>query len=192
VTGLVAATASAQQAFDPLNSSEIAQARQALLADTRVRASLGGPSQYAIVNVERHSEGKGRSAVRRRADVMLYNYRTRETISAVIDVAGGPRVDALRVTTSPPPPLGVEEVGTATRLALASAAVQARLQVAGVSHTDPSLIITHLFGRVQDPRDRCAVDRCVVLFFNTDAAFLFSAAVDLTDKTVRALDGMGR
>lgn len=182
----------AQQAFDPLNAHEIDLARSALLANVTVREHLGRMPYYAIVNVERHVEQKDATSAGRRADVILYSYATNETISAVVGLAGNPRVDALRVTRDLPPPLGAEEVEAARRLALANAAVRSRLQAVGVADSDPSLIVTHLLGRTEDARDPCSRNRCVVLFFNTEAAFLFSAAVDLTERKVRTIDAPAR
>lgn len=189
--GLLPSAVRGQQAFDPLNVQEIALARSVLLTSATVRQSLGGNPYYAIVNVERHIESKGAPAGRR-ADVILYNYTTNETISAVVSLAAPPRVDALRVTRDLPPPLGAEEADAAKQLALADAAVRTRLQTAGVAASDPALIVTHLFGRAEDTRDPCSTNRCVVLFFNTRTAFLFSAAVDLTERRVRTIDAPER
>ena len=189
--GLLPGAVLAQQAFDPLNAQEIGLARSVLLTSAAVRQSLGGSPYYAIVNVERHIEAKNAPAGRR-ADVILYNYTTGETISAVISLTAPPRVDALRATRDMPPPLGAEEAEAAKQLALANAGVRTRLQAAGVADSDPSLMVTHLFGRAEDARDACSRDRCVILFFNTRTAFLFSAAVDLTVRTVQTIDAPGR
>src|SRR4051794_14131216 len=59
VAGLFASTGVAQQAFDPLNASEIDLARSALLTNATARQSLGSSPRFAVVNVERHIEGKG-------------------------------------------------------------------------------------------------------------------------------------
>ncbi|MGH9198843.1 MAG: hypothetical protein ACRD1T_24335 [Acidimicrobiia bacterium] len=190
--GLCSAPALAQQPFDPLSSSEIELAKGVLLNDLRVRQSLGSNPRYVIINVERHNEDKSLVTGRRRADVMLYNYTTDETTTAVVNLAGTPAIDAIRVTKDMPPPLGAEEVETATQLALANSAVQSRLQSAGVAGSDPQLIVTHLFGRTDDTSDPCSKNRCVLLFFNTESAFLFSAAVDLTERRVRSLDAFAR
>src|SRR6185295_14296441 len=120
-TGL-SSTALAQQAFDPLNLQEIALAKSALLGNVTVRQSLGSQPYYTIINVERHNEPKGSASPGRRADVILYNYTTNETISAVVSVAGNPRIDALRVTKEPPPPLGPDETEAAKQMAFASPA----------------------------------------------------------------------
>lgn len=192
VVALSPSAALAQQAFDPLNAQEIAVARSALLLSPTVRQSLGANPYYAIVNVERHIESKGARPAGRRADVILYNYTTGETISAVVSLAAPPRVDALRVTRDLPPPLGAEEAEAAQQLALANTAVRSRLQTAGVAVSDPSLIVTHLFGRSEDANEACSRNRCVVLFFNTRAAFLFSATVDLTERRVRTIDAPER
>jgi hypothetical protein len=191
-TGLTSSAVLAQQPFDPLSTREIDMAKGTLLASLTVRQSLGARPYYTIINVERHIEPKGVTAAGRRADVMLFNYTTNETISAVVSVAGSPRIDALRVTKDPPPPLGVEETDAARQMAFANGAVQARLQGAGVAASDPSLIVTHLFGRAEDTRDVCSRNRCVVLFFNTRAQFLFPAVVDLTERTVRIVDAPER
>jgi hypothetical protein len=183
----------AQQALDPLNLQEIAIAKSALLGSVTVRQSLGSQPYYTIINVERHNEPKGTTSSGRRADVILYNYTTNETISAVVSVAGGsPRIDAMRVTKDPPPPLGADETEAARQMALANPAVQTRLLGAGVAASDPSLIVTHLFGRTDDTRDPCAKNRCVLLFFNTPAQFLFPAVVDLTERKVRVIDAPER
>jgi hypothetical protein len=152
-----------------------------------VQQSLGSTPHYAIVTIERHLEMKGAESAARRADVILFNYRTNETVSAVVNLAGTPRVDAFRVTRDLPPPLGAEEVETARQLALANTGVRTRLQSAGLADSDASLIVTHLFGRAEDATDACATNRCVFLFFNTRTAFLFAAAVDLTDSSVRTI-----
>ena len=188
----LSSTALAQQAFDPLNIQEIALAKSALLGSATVRQSLGSQPYYTIINVERHNEPKGVAPPGRRADVMLYNYTTNETITAVVSVAGSPRIDALRVTKEPPPPLGADETEAAKQMAFANPAVQTRLRDAGVAASDPSLIVTHLFGRTEDTRDPCAKNRCVVLFFNTPAKFPFPAVVDLTERRVRVLDAPER
>ncbi len=182
----------AQQPLDPLNAAEIDLVRGALLTNTTVRQSLGASPRYAIVNVERHLEAKGAAPAGRRADVILYNYATSETISAVVSLAGTLRIDALRVTKDLPPPLGAAEAETAKQLALANATVRTRLQAAGLSDSDPTLVVTHLFGRAEDPRDPCSRNRCVLLFFNSRTALLFSAAVDLTENSVRAIDAPER
>jgi hypothetical protein len=190
--GLSSSASFAQQPFDPLNAREIDIAKGALLTSVTVQQSLGSQPYYTIINVERHNEPKGTTAGGRRADVILFNYTTNETISAVVNLAGTPRIDALRVTKEPPPPLGTEETEAAKQMAFANPAVQARLQVAGVAASDPSLIVTHLFGRAEDTRDVCSRNRCVVLFFNTAARFLFPAVVDLTARNVRIVDAPER
>jgi len=177
----------AQRPFDPLASSEIELARAILLSDARVKASLGETARYRIVNVERHEEAKAVAVTApRRADVVLYNYTKDQTISAVVRLAGNPQVDDLTITTEYPPALSPEELEEARQLALADPAVQAKLQLAGVSDTGAdSLIVTHLYGRAIDGQDACFTHRCIALFFNTKEALLFTATVDLSAQRVQ-------
>jgi hypothetical protein len=190
--GLASSTALAQQAFDPLNLQEIAIAKSALLGSAAVRQSLGSQPYYTIITVERHNEPKNAPSPGRRADVVLYNYITNETTSAVVSIAGAPRIDAVRVTKDVPPPIGVEETEAAKQMALANPAVQARLQGASLAASDPSLIVTHLSGRSENPGDPCSKNRCIVLFFNTPTQFLFPTVVDLTERRVRVVDAPAR
>ena len=136
--------------------------------------------------VERREEDKDvrtgqRRTGQRRADVVLYNYDTNETISAVVILAPGPqRVADLAVIRGQPRGLSAEEVQEAQQLALAHPAVQAALQAAGLAGRESELIITHMHVRAAAP-DRCSTHRCVALSFNTrDAVLGIEPVVDLT------------
>jgi Cu2+-containing amine oxidase len=174
---------SAQAPLDPLTSAEKEQATKVLLGDPRMRQAIGISSSYRIVNIERHEEDKGIAATGgRRADVIMYNYATDETISCVVNLGSNPRVDAMKITKDLPSALSPEEVNEAKRLALADPIVQARLGSAGI--TEHPLIITYLLARVQT-NPACSTHRCLMLFFNTqDAALDINVVVDLSAQRV--------
>jgi hypothetical protein len=133
------------------------------------------------VFVERREDDKHAPTGHRRADVVLYNYDTNETVSAVVTLGPRPRVEHLTVTQGQPPGLSTQEVEEAKQLALAHPPVQARLQAAGLAGRERDLIITHLHAQGAAPGDPCATHRCVRLFFNTHEAVLdIEPIVDLT------------
>jgi Cu2+-containing amine oxidase len=175
----------AQASLDPLTSAEKEQATEILLGDARVGQYMGVRPRYRIVNIERHEEDKGMDTTGgRRADVIIYNYTTDETISAVINLGPNPQVDAIKVTKDLPPALSPEEVEEAKRLALADPAIQAKLGAAGIS--EKSLLITHLLASAVQKNDACSTHRCLMLFFNTpDAVLDIKAVVDLSAQRVR-------
>jgi Cu2+-containing amine oxidase len=133
------------------------------------------------VSVERHEEAKGTSAGERRADVVLYNYDTNETLSAVVTLGPRQRVEELRVAPDQAPGLGVQEVEEAEQLALANPIVQAELRAAGLTGREQELHIAHIMAQAVSPDDPCSTDRCVVLFFSTpDFTLDIEPVVNLT------------
>jgi Cu2+-containing amine oxidase len=174
----------AQAPLDPLTPSEIEQATRILLGDARVYQAMGISPQYRIVNIERHEEDKGIAMTgARRADAVMYNYTTDETISCVVNLGANPRVEAMKITKNLPSPLSPEEVDEAKQLALADPSVQARLGSAGIA--EDSLIITHLLARAVQQDAACSTHRCLMLFFNTQEAVLdINVVVDLSAQRV--------
>jgi Cu2+-containing amine oxidase len=178
--GLIPSLLCAQAPLDPLTSTEIEQAKKTVLGDARMRQAIGISSSYRIVNIERHEEDKGIAAVgARRADVIMYNYATDETITCVVNLGSNPQVDTIIITRDVPSALSPEEVDEAKRLALADPIVRARLGSAGIA--ERSLIITFLLARDAP----CSTHRCLMLFFNTqDAALDITVVVDLRAQRV--------
>lgn len=173
------------QALQPLTAEEIDQAITVLERDGRVRTRLAKGHRIRTVLVERREEEKGAPSGRRRADVVRYNYDTKETISAVVTLGPEPQVDHLTVTRGQPPGLGTEEIEEAKQLALAHPTVQAELRAAGQAGRESELIITHIRVQAATRGDPCSTDRCVVLFFNTrDAVLDIEPIVNLTTREV--------
>jgi hypothetical protein len=172
--------------LDPLTPDEQQQARSVLLGDARARAHVNAGQKTRIVRTERHELGKGRlGPAVRSADVVMYDYTTNETVSAVVSLGNTPRVEQLATTTNRPPALSAEEVSEAKQLALASPAVQSKLAAAGLAGREGELMITHMLGVTRNVADPCSRHRCVQLFLNTANAVLdFQPVVDLTDMTV--------
>ena len=79
------------QALQPLTAAEIDQVTAALQSDDRARARLATNQRVRTVLVERHEEDKGAPTGQRRADVVLYNYDTNETTSAVVTLGAEPQ-----------------------------------------------------------------------------------------------------
>jgi len=173
-------------ALQPLSPAEIRQATSILQRDDRARMRLASDQRVRTVYFERRVEDKGAPSGQRRADVVLYNYNTNETISAVVALSPRQQIEQLTVTQGQPPGLGTEEVAEAQQLALADPAVQAELRAAGLAGRESELIITHIRVRTDAPDDPCATNRCVLLFFNTpDAVLRLQPIVDLTTGEVQ-------
>lgn len=173
-------------ALQPLSPAEIRQATRILQGDDRARTRLAADQRVRTVYVERRVEDKGAPPGQRRADVVLYNYDTDETISAVVTLSPRQRIEQLTVIQGQPPGLGPEEVAEAQQLALADPAVQAELRAAGLAGRESELIITQIGVRTDDPDDPCATHRCVLLFFNTqDTVLRLQPIVDLTTGEVQ-------
>ena len=174
------------QALQPLTAAEIDQATAALQRDDRARAHLATNQRVQTVLVERHEEDKGVPTGQRRVEVVLYNYDTNETTSAVVALGPEPRVENLAVTRGQPPGVGTQEVEEAQRLALAHPTVQAELRATGLAGRESELFVTHMRVQAAAPDDPCSTHRCVVLFFNTRNAVLgIEPIVDLTTREVR-------
>jgi len=168
------------QAFQPLTAAEIQQAVTVLRSENRVQTSLARGQRVRTTFVERHEESKDAPTGQRRANVVLYNYDTNETISAVVTLRPSPRAEHLTVTQDQPPGLSTEEGEEAKQLALAHPIVQGRLQAVGLAGPGRKLIITHIRIQAVAP-DPCATHRCVILFFNTpDTVLDIQPVVDLT------------
>ena len=169
------------QALQPLTAAEIQQATTVLQRDDRARARLATGQRVRTVSVERHEDDKGAPTGQRRADVVLYNYDTNETISAIVALDPMPRIEHLTVIRDQPPGLGIQEVEEAQQLALGHPTVQAELQAAGLAGRESDLLITHIRVQAAAPGDPCSTDRCVALFFNTrDAVLDIQPVVNLT------------
>jgi Cu2+-containing amine oxidase len=169
------------QALQPLTAAEIRQATTVLQRDDRARARLLTSQRVRTVSVERHEDDKGAPPGQRRADVVLYNYDTNETISAVVALDPRPRIEHFTVTPDQPPGLGTQEVEEAQQLALAHPTVQAELREAGLAGRESEFLITHIRVQAAAPGDPCSTDRCVALFFNTrDAVLDIQPIVNLT------------
>ncbi|MGH6898929.1 MAG: hypothetical protein ACREJ5_20670 [Geminicoccaceae bacterium] len=167
---------SVDEALLPLTAREIRQAVSALQRDVGV-----GDQRVLTVSVDRHEEDEDAPADQRRADVILYNYDTNETIAAVVTLDPRPQVEELMVTPDQAPGLGTEEVEEARQLALADPTVQAELRANDLTGRERELIITHIRFQTQVPDDPCSTDRCVLLFFNTPEAVLdIEPVVNLT------------
>jgi Cu2+-containing amine oxidase len=170
--GILFLPARAQLPLDPLTPVEKEQAVNILLRDSRVQENLRADVRYRVVNVERHEEDKAVGFLGgRRADVVIYNYKTDETISAVVRLGNTAGVAALVITRDLPPALSKEEVDEGKRLALADATVQEKLREAGVDDTS-SLIITHLLAQALNLEEACSSHRCIQFFFNTEEGAL--------------------
>jgi Cu2+-containing amine oxidase len=168
-------------ALQPLTAREVRQALTALQSDRMAPMALARGQRIQTVSVERHEEDKNAPPGQRRADVVLYNYDTDETLTAV--VALGPRsvVEELEVVPGQPPALAPQEVERAQQLALADPVVQAELRAAGLDGRESELFITHLLAHPAEPSDPCWSHRCVMLFLNTpDAVLPIEPIVDLT------------
>lgn len=171
--------------LQPLSTAEKQQAITVLQSDNRALRSLAGSQRVRTILIERHEEDKGAPTGKRRADVVLYNYDTNETTSAVVTLGPLPGVEYLTVTRDHPPGLSTQEVEEAKQLALAHPTVQARLRAADLAGREHELIITHLLARAAAPDDPCSTHRCVALFFNTrDAVLDIKPVVDLTTEEV--------
>jgi hypothetical protein len=169
------------EAFRPLTAREIRQAVSALRRDEEASERLPGNQRVRTVSVERHEEDKGAPTDQLRADVILYNYDTNETIAAVVTLGPSPVVEQLMVTPDQAPGLGAEEVEEARQLALAHPTVQAQLRADDLTGRERELMITHIRVQTEAPDDPCSTDRCVVLFFNTpDAVLDIEPVVNLT------------
>jgi Cu2+-containing amine oxidase len=177
--------------LQPLTAAEIQQATTILQRDDRAYALLASDQRVRTVFVERREDDKDMDtgqprADRRRADVVLYNYDTDETISAVVTLGPAPRVEHLVVTAGQPAALGSQEVEEARRVALADATVQAAIKAAGLLGRDSELIVTGLRYQPAVSDEICSTHRCVVLFFNTrDSVLGIEPIVDLTTREVQ-------
>jgi Cu2+-containing amine oxidase len=168
-------------ALQPLSAAETRQATSILQGDERARTRLASGQRVRTVYIERRVEDKGAPRGQRRADVVLYNYDTNETISAVVALGPRQRIEQLTVTRGQPLGLGTQEVEEAQQLALAHPAVQAELRAAGLAGRESELIITSMRIQTVAPGDPCSSDRCVTLFFNTrDAVLDIQPVVNLT------------
>jgi Cu2+-containing amine oxidase len=169
------------RALQPLTVTEIQQANTAIRSDNRARRVLAGNQRVRTIFVERYEEDKNAPTGQRRAHIVLYNYDTNETLSAVVTLEPRPWVDHLTVTKSQPPVVSTQEVDEAKQLALNHPTVRARLWTAGLAGRESELIITHLLARATAPDDPCSTHRCIALFFNThDAVLGIEPIVDLT------------
>ena len=113
--------------------------------------------------------------------MVLYNYDTNETISAVVTLGPRPAVEELTVVPDQPLGLGIEEVEEARQLALAHPTVQEALRASGLTERDRELVVTHIRVQTDAPDDPCSTDRCIVLFFNTqDGVLDIEPVVNLT------------
>jgi Cu2+-containing amine oxidase len=177
--------------LQPLTAAEIQQATAVLQRDDRAHALLVSDQRVRTVFIERREDDKDVDtgqprADRRRADVVLYNYDTDETISAVVTLGPGPRVEHLAVTPGQPAALGSQEVEEARQLALADPTVQAGLRAAGLLGRESEFIITGLRFQPAVLDEPCSTHRCVVLFFNTrDSVLGIEPIVDLTTREVQ-------
>ncbi len=173
------------QALQPLTAREMRQAESALRGDVAAAMRLSGSQRVRTVSVERHEEEKGAPSDQRRADVVMYNYDTDETISAVVTLGARREVEDLTVTPGQAPGLGPEEVEEARQLALAHPAVQAELRATGLTGRERELIVTHIRIQTDAPNDPCSTDRCVLLYFNTpDTVLDIEPVVNLTTRQV--------
>jgi Cu2+-containing amine oxidase len=160
-----------QQHHPGLRALTAAERRDAVAAvvqqERRAATSLATGKRVETVVVERyHDEDKGARSSDQRAHVVLYNYETSETVSAIVSL-GSLRVESMSVVKDQPPGLGPAEIERARQVALAHPTVRARLQAAGMAGREHELIITHLLVRAVAPGDPCFTRRCVALFFNT-------------------------
>jgi Cu2+-containing amine oxidase len=171
--------------LQPLTAAEIDQATTMLQSDPRIRTSLAQSQRVRTVFVERREEDKNAPTGQRRADVVLYNYDTNETISGVVILGPSPSVEHMTITKDQPGGLGTQEVEEAQQLALAHPTVQEQLRAAGLSGRASELIITHIRAQAAALDDPCATHRCVMLSFNTrDAVLNIGVVVDLTTREV--------
>ena len=167
--------------LQPLTAEEMSQATTAVQHAPAASRSLDRRQRVRTISVERQEEGKRAPAGQRRAYVVLYNYDTNETTSAVVALGPSPRVEQLTVARDQAPSLSPAEVEDAKRRALAHPAVRAKLRAVGLAGRTQELIITHLLAKSASPGDPCATHRCVGLFFNTpDAVLDIHPVVDLT------------
>jgi enamine deaminase RidA (YjgF/YER057c/UK114 family) len=148
----------------------------ATVSDVTALAELGGKPSYRVVYVERMAD-KGSAA--RRAEVMIYRYDTAQPLLVGVDLATG-ATEELDFASVGQVPLVPSEIAEAAAIARADDSVRQALEAAGLALQSPATVIVAVSA---DAADRCAMHRCVRVFFSTlrMPAPTFSAVVDMAD-----------
>jgi hypothetical protein len=208
-TLLLAATLSAQppdkpRPLDPLTPRERVLADSVARSDPRLRDLIGREAPVLvdvgfIAGKPRRAIGDGDAEVARQAAVQ-YFLRARNTgVTALVDLATAKVLDVTRVRGADVP-LAEEEVTRAARLALADERVRKlfdgrmpefRLQRAAGEATDTASTRIDGIRLMGPPGDRCAIRRCVALFFRVDNSYvqLGRVVVDLLNDSVMVKEG---